>query len=82
MIELIKRRDEKGAVLLLRHYTPLMRYIIEPILENEQDRDALFPKILLFAVHGADRVRARHDRAYRGGQAVPYEKAAQKSVGR
>ena len=28
-------------------------------------------KILLLTVHGADSVRARHDRARRGGQAVP-----------
>ena len=39
IIELIKRRDEKGAALLLRHYAPLMRYIIAPILQNEQDRE-------------------------------------------
>lgn len=171
LIGLIKRRDEKGAALLLRHYAPLMRYIIAPILQNEQDREecvseaamrvwdkidqfdpsrgswnawltaltrnaaldkvrknkcvvpsedvpneapsseptpeehivkkeredavrealgrlpvqdrALFlQKILLSAVHGADSVRARHDRAGRGGQAVPPEKAAQKNAGR
>ena len=39
LIGLIKRRDEKGAALLLRHYAPLMRYIIAPILQNEQDRE-------------------------------------------
>lgn len=39
MIELIRRRDEKGAALLLLHYAPLMRYIAAPILPNEQDRE-------------------------------------------
>lgn len=39
IIELLLQRDERGAVALLKHYGPLMRYIIAPILKNPQDRE-------------------------------------------
>ena len=39
IIRLIREKNEQGAALLLRHYAPLMRYIIAPILANEQDRE-------------------------------------------
>lgn len=39
IISLIRQKDEKGIEELLRHYTPLIRYIIGPILHNEQDQD-------------------------------------------
>ncbi len=39
IIGLIRQKDEKGIEELLRHYTPLIRYIIRPILHNEQDQD-------------------------------------------
>lgn len=39
IIALIKARDGRGAELLLKHYGPLMRYIIAPIIKNEQDRE-------------------------------------------
>ena len=39
LIERIRDREEQGAEDLLRHYGPLMRYIIEPILANPQDRE-------------------------------------------
>lgn len=39
MLELIRRRDPKGAEELLRHYGPLMRYIICNILPNKQDQE-------------------------------------------
>lgn len=39
MLELIRQRDPKGAEELLRHYGPLMRYIICAILPNRQDQE-------------------------------------------
>ena len=39
IIELLLQRDEQGMDELLRHYGPLMRYIIAPVLKNPQDRE-------------------------------------------
>ena len=39
IIELLIQRNEKGMDALLKHYGPLMRYIIAPILKNPQDRE-------------------------------------------
>lgn len=39
IIELMLQRDEQGMDELLRHYGPLMRYIIAPVLKNPQDRE-------------------------------------------
>lgn len=39
IIAWIRSRDERGAEALLKHYGPLMRYIITPILPNRQDQD-------------------------------------------
>ena len=39
IIRLIQKRDEKGMEELLRHYGPLMRYIIAPIVQNPEDRE-------------------------------------------
>ena len=39
IIELILARDECGMDALLKHYGPLMRYIIAPILPNAEDRE-------------------------------------------
>jgi len=39
IIDLIRARDEAGAEELLRHYGPLMRYVIAPILPNPEDRE-------------------------------------------
>ncbi|WP_294520312.1 RNA polymerase sigma factor [uncultured Pseudoflavonifractor sp.] len=39
LIQRIRDREEQGAEDLLRHYGPLMRYIIEPILASPQDRE-------------------------------------------
>ncbi len=39
IIKLIQNRDETGLKELLRHYGPLMRYIIAPILSNAQDQE-------------------------------------------
>lgn len=39
IVQLLRSRDPAGAELLLRHYGPLMRYIIAPILSDPQDRE-------------------------------------------
>ena len=39
IIELLLQKNEKGADALLKHYGPLMRYIIAPVLKNPQDRE-------------------------------------------
>ncbi len=39
IIALLLARDEKGVEELLTHFSPLMRYIIAPILPSEQDRE-------------------------------------------
>ena len=47
IIQLIKERNEKGAEALLTHYEPLMRYIIAPILPNEQDQEDCISEVSL-----------------------------------
>lgn len=39
IIQLLLEHDERGMTALLKHYGPLMRYIIAPILPNKQDQD-------------------------------------------
>lgn len=39
MIRLLLERDEAGMDALLQQYSPLMRYVISPILPNAQDRE-------------------------------------------
>lgn len=39
IIQLIREQNEQGIEELLRHYGPLMRYIIAPILPNKQDQE-------------------------------------------
>ena len=47
IIELLLQRDEKGMDALLRHYGPLMRYIIAPILRNPQDREDCLSEVTI-----------------------------------
>ena len=37
-IDLLRRRQSEGMELLLRHYGPLMKYIIAPMAASPQDR--------------------------------------------
>ena len=39
VLALLRAGDERGAEALLRHYAPLMRYIIAPIVTDAQDRE-------------------------------------------
>ncbi len=47
MIELIKAKNEKGAEELLRTYSPLIRYIIAPILQNLHDQEECIAEVSL-----------------------------------
>ena len=39
IIDLLLRREEEGMDQLLRHYGPLLKYVIAPILADPQDRE-------------------------------------------
>lgn len=45
IIKLIKSRDERGIKELLLHYSPLIKYIISPILQNSSDREECLSEI-------------------------------------
>ncbi len=47
IIQLLQSRDETGIEALLRHYGPLMRYVIAPILSNPQDREECLSEVAL-----------------------------------
>lgn len=47
IIRQLKARDEAGAEAFLIHYGPLIRYILRPILQNEQDRDECLSEIAM-----------------------------------
>ena len=45
IIALLRRREEAGIELLVRHYGALMRYIVTPILSREQDREECLSEV-------------------------------------
>lgn len=45
MIKLLKEQDPQGMVLFLKRYTPLIRYIISPILSNPHDQEECISEI-------------------------------------
>lgn len=47
IIGLLKDRDDKGMEMLLKHYGPLIKYIIAPILDNPQDREECLGEIAM-----------------------------------
>lgn len=47
IIELLLKHDESGISALLKHYGPLMRYIIAPILPNKQDQEECLSEIAM-----------------------------------
>lgn len=47
IIELIIKRDESGLRLLEMYHTPLIRYIITPILNNTQDTDECVSEVIM-----------------------------------
>lgn len=57
IIELLIQRNEEGMDALLRHYGPLMRYVIAPILENPQDREDCLSEAAMRVWERIDRFR-------------------------
>lgn len=47
IIALLLQKNEKGADALLKHYGPLMRYVIAPILSNPQDREDCLSEVTM-----------------------------------
>ena len=39
IIEMLRKQSPDGAAELISHYGPLMKYVIRPIVANEQDRE-------------------------------------------
>lgn len=54
MIALLRERDERGMERLLARYGPLMRYVIAPILPNEQDREECLSEAALLVWNKID----------------------------
>ena len=46
-IDLLRRRQSEGMELLLRHYGPLMKYIIAPMAQSPQDREDCLSEVTL-----------------------------------
>ena len=46
-IDLLRRRRPEGMELLLRHYGPLMKYIIAPMAASPQDREDCLSEVTL-----------------------------------
>lgn len=47
IIELLRQKKEQGMNELLKHYGPLMRYIIAPILPNAQDQEDCLSEVAM-----------------------------------
>lgn len=47
IIELLTQRNPEGADELLSHYGPLMKYVIAPIVSNEQDQEECLSEAVL-----------------------------------
>lgn len=54
IIRLLCSRDEKGIDELLRHFGPLLRYVIAPILPNAQDGEECISETALRVWNGID----------------------------
>lgn len=47
LIDRLRARDEGGVEELLTHYTPLMRYIVSPILPDKRDQEECISEVAL-----------------------------------
>ena len=47
LITMLRKRHPEAAETLIRHHGPLMRYIINPIVPNEQDREECFSEAVM-----------------------------------
>ncbi len=60
ILKLLRAHDDQGMQELLRHYTPLMRYIITPILQSVQDTEDCISEVSMriwdkFGTYDAER---------------------------
>ena len=54
MIDRLRRREQSGLEELSRRYGPLMRYILSPILPDEQDREECLADVVLLVWERVD----------------------------
>ena len=54
LIERLRRREQSGLEELSRRYGPLMRYILSPILPDEQDREECLADVVLLVWERVD----------------------------
>ncbi len=54
IIELLLQKNEKGIEILLKHYEPLIKYVIAPILPNPQDQEECLSEVTLRVWKGID----------------------------
>lgn len=47
IIKLIKSRNKEGLKSLVTYYSPLIKYVIAPILQNEQDREDCLNEVIM-----------------------------------
>ena len=55
VINMLKNRDENGAEELLRHFGPLLRYVIAPFLSDPRDREEVLQDCVLKVWQEIDR---------------------------
>lgn len=49
LVEKLKTCDKEAAKEFLHHYSPLIRYVVSPILENKQDREDCISEVIFKA---------------------------------
>ena len=49
LVELLRKRDERGADELLHRYGPMLRYIIAPILSDSREREECLSDVVMRA---------------------------------
>lgn len=60
LAEKLKNCDKEASKEFLHHYSPLIRYVVSPILENEQDREDCISEVIFKAwknINSYDSVR-------------------------
>lgn len=60
LVEKLKTCDKEAAKEFLHEYSPLIRYVVSPILENEQDREDCISEVIFKAwnkINSYDSVR-------------------------